>query len=67
MDRQINATSSREHCSVIPHDILARRWGTSITTASNTIKNTLQRGLRYMEGPLNRRFRTRQEQLKTDI
>jgi hypothetical protein len=46
----------------VPHDVLACRWGTSLHTASETIKVTIQRGLRYLEGPLSRRFRRKQKQ-----
>ena len=63
--RFIGATSSTEHRSSIPVDTLARRWGTSINIAKQTLESTFQRGLRYLEGPLSRRFRTRQKQLDT--
>ena len=63
LHRIINATSSTEHRSKIPTDILARRWGTSLATAERTIQQTTQRGLRYLQGTLSRRFRTRQKQL----
>jgi hypothetical protein len=38
--------------------------GTSINNAGETMKVTTQRGLRYLEGPLSQRFRTRQKQLE---
>jgi hypothetical protein len=38
--------------------------GTSLTTAQETIRKTTQRGLRYLQGPITRRFRTRQKQLR---
>jgi Reverse transcriptase (RNA-dependent DNA polymerase) len=62
--RHIHATSSKEHRSGVPPEILARRWGTSVTTAAATLAKTTQRGLRYLQGPLSRRFRTRQKQLQ---
>jgi hypothetical protein len=38
--------------------------GTSIQNAGETMSKTIQRGLRYFEGDLTRRFRTRQKQLE---
>lgn len=61
--KHIHATRSKEHRSSVPMDTLAKRWGIGINTATETIKNTTQRGLRYLEGPLSRRFRIRQKQL----
>ena len=62
--RFISATSSTEHRSSVPVDVLAKRWGTSVATAQQTLKTTLQRGVRYLQGTLSRRFRTRQKQLE---
>jgi hypothetical protein len=60
--RYIGAISSKENRSRVPHNVLAHhRWGTSIHTVSETMKVTTQRGLRYLQGPLTRRFRTRQK------
>ena len=63
-ERMIHATSSTEHRSTVPPNVLAKRWGTSLTIAEQTVKTTWQRGLRYLQGPLTRRFRTRQKQLE---
>jgi hypothetical protein len=41
--------------------------GTSITTASETISKPTQRGLRYLQGPLTRRFLTQQKQLEKSL
>jgi Reverse transcriptase (RNA-dependent DNA polymerase) len=62
-NRFISATSSTVHRTNVPIEILARRWGTSLNTAERTLNQTTQRGLRYLQGPLDRRFRTRQKQL----
>lgn len=62
-NRFISATSSTIHRTNVPIEILAKRWGTSLNTAERTLTQTTQRGLRYLEGPLDRRFRTRQKQL----
>jgi Reverse transcriptase (RNA-dependent DNA polymerase) len=64
--RFIRATSSTTHRSSVPHDVLAKRWGTSMSTVKETVQNTFQRGVRYLQGTLSRRFRTRQKQLSTN-
>jgi hypothetical protein len=51
------------HRTYITVEVLARRWGTSVKTAERTIQQTTQRELRYLQGPLDRRFRTRQKQV----
>ena len=52
------------HPGVQP-DILARRWGTGLGTAKNTIQATTQRGTRTVLHPsLSRRFRTNDRQLR---
>jgi hypothetical protein len=63
LQRSIATTSSKEHRSTVPVETLARRWGTSVHNSVDTLKKTTQRGLRYLEGHLTRRFRTRQKQL----
>eukprot|EP00934_Nitzschia_sp_Nitz4_P002319 Nitzschia sp. Nitz4//scaffold471_size5685//193//5616//NITZ4_009210-RA/size5685-processed-gene-0.1-mRNA-1//1//CDS//3329552692//2319//frame0 len=63
--RIICATSSKERRSSVTHDTLARRWGTSIYMAEQAMKATTQRGIRYMDGNLTQRFRTRQRQLQS--
>jgi hypothetical protein len=60
----VYATSSKDHRSKVEPEVLAHRWGTSLDIASHTLKVTTQRGLRYLEGNLSRRFRTRQAQLR---
>jgi hypothetical protein len=62
-NRFLYATSSTVHRTNVPIEVLARRWGTTLNTAERTLTQTTQRGLRYLEGPLDRRFRTRQKQL----
>lgn len=62
-NRFMSATSSTVHRTNIPVETLAKRWGTSKNTAQRTLNQTTQRGLRYLQGPLDRRFRTRQKQL----
>jgi hypothetical protein len=42
LHRSIAATSSKEHRSNVPIDTLARRWGTSINNAADTLKKTTQ-------------------------
>ena len=43
---------------------LARRWGTSVPIATNTLKMTTQRGTHIVADQLTRRFRTREAQLQ---
>jgi Reverse transcriptase (RNA-dependent DNA polymerase) len=62
--RMIHATSSTEHRCNVPNETLARRWGTSLQTAKETIACTTQQGLRATQGELTRPFRTRQKQLE---
>ena len=63
----IAATSSKERRTTVPATTLARRWGTSVDTATNTLRSTTQRGLRYLQGDITRRFRTRQTQLQNRL
>jgi len=61
----ISGTNSSNRRSTIDAATLACRWGTSITTASNTLACTTTRAVRYFpEDEFTRRFRTRQAQLR---
>jgi len=61
----IGATSSHNRRSTVDMTALARRWGTSIETASNTLTSTTTRAVRfYPADKFSRRFRTRQGQLR---
>ena len=62
--RTVSATSSHTHRSAVTPMDLARRWGTSIPIATNTLKMTTQRGIRLVADQLTRRFRTREAQLQ---
>ena len=61
--RKVYAVSSKLHRSAVTPTELARRWGTSEIIADATLKATTQRGIRQLESPLSRRFRTRQTHL----
>lgn len=65
--RMLGGTSSKMRRNQIPVETLARRWAVSQSTAQQTIRTTTQRGVRYLQGPLTRRFRTRQKQLQTSL
>ena len=68
LDSTIGATSSKIHRSSVDAAELAARWGTSLSTAEQTLlKTTTQRGYRYLHGTLDRRFRTRQTQLRRNL
>ncbi len=56
------ATSNRE-CNQAAED-LASSWGIGIETARKTLKSTTQKGMRHTLYPIERRFRTRQAQLR---
>ena len=58
---------SKHQRSQINTHVLARRWGTSVQVADETRKQTTQRGIRYLGGTLERRFRTRQHQLQSPL
>ena len=49
--------SSARHTDVSPQEV-SERWGISIATATNTLKNTTQKFLRSAVLPLSRRYRT---------
>ena len=46
---------------------LSKRWGVSREIATRTRKVTTQRGIRFLKGNLERRFRTRQKQLERPL
>jgi len=62
--RAVFATSSKEHRSNISPEMLSWRWGTSVDIARCTLRVTTQRGIRNLESPLSRQFRTRQTHLR---
>ena len=66
-DRTLGATSSKTHRSTVDAAVIAARWGTSLGTAEQTLRTTTQRGDRCLHGNLNRRFRTRQTQLRRNL
>ena len=67
IDRTIGATSSKIHRSAVDAAELAARWGTGLNTAAQTLCTMTQRGYRYLHGNLDRRFRTRQNQLRRTL
>jgi hypothetical protein len=62
----VGHTSSSNHRTKVDAATLARRWGTSVHTAENTLKASTTRAVRFFpkDGDLSRRFRTRQGQLR---
>ena len=66
------ATSNREQWSTttsgrgfkVSKEELARRWHTSLNVAARTLTSTTQDGLRYVDGPLERRLKTSQAHLR---
>ena len=62
--RTISVTSSHTHRSAVSPMDLARRWGTSLPIATNTLKMTTRQGIRLVADQLTRRFCTREAQLQ---
>jgi hypothetical protein len=56
-NRAVFATSSHDRRTTVNAVTLARRWGTSVSTASNTLRSTTTRAVRfYPEEEFSRRF-----------
>jgi len=62
--RQVDAVSTDQRASEISDEVLARRWGIGLQTAKRTLRVTTQAGVRRILHPVERRFRTRRNQLK---
>ena len=63
-DRRLCGLSSRDRGPVITKEILAKRWGIGLDTAHKTLSTTTQFGVRKVLHPVERRYRTRQAQLR---
>ncbi len=63
-DITIAATNTSYRNPRITPNLLAERWGIGVHTAEQTLKVTTQKGVRYTLGPIEKRFRTRQAQLR---
>ncbi|MGH3053835.1 MAG: hypothetical protein ACRDL7_02535, partial [Gaiellaceae bacterium] len=62
--RRAMAVASKDHRSRVDSVTLARRWGISDSAAKATLQVTTQRGVRQMQPTTDRRYRTRQAQLR---
>ena len=62
--RQVAAVTSSGQKSSINKEDLARRWGIGLDSAALTLKVTTQKGVRCAIHPLERRYRTKQSQLR---
>ncbi|MGH7974081.1 MAG: hypothetical protein ACREBR_01045, partial [bacterium] len=62
--RIVNATSSMARRSDVDAPTLAKRWGLSQFVGNQTLKATTQRGIRNLLSSIDRRYRTRQSQLR---
>ena len=62
-NRKIYATATSDRHSVLTKEVLAKRWGVSLETASKTLKVTTQNGIRKVVKPLERRFKSFQKHL----
>ena len=54
--RKVKATYSKERRNRVPAESLAKQWGTSLNVAKETVAKTTQRGVCYLQGPLEHRF-----------
>ena len=62
--RTVSARSSHTHHSAVTPMDLARRWGTSLPVATNTLKMMTQRGIHIVVDQLTCHFCTREAQLQ---
>jgi hypothetical protein len=62
--RELLAISSNSKQSVITKEILAQRWFTGLEAAGQTLQATTQEGMRFVEGPIERRLRTSQAHMR---
>ena len=63
-ERQVASISTENRAPEITEEVLAKRWGIGLETAKRTMKVTTQAGVRTIVRPMERRFRTRRNQLK---
>ena len=61
--RHVSSMSTKEKASVLTKEVLARRWGIGMNTASRTMKATTQRGIRTFVHPSDRRIPTKRPYL----
>ena len=62
--RGLQAINTATRHSVITKEILAQRWFTGLESAGRTLQATTQDGMRFVEGPLERRLRTSQAHMR---
>jgi len=62
--REAMATSSGSRASTITKEDLAKRWFIGLDIAARTLDATTKMGMRYVEGPLERRLRTSQAHMR---
>jgi hypothetical protein len=60
----ISMTNTTTRTPRITPELLSQRWGIGLQAAKDTLKVTTQKGIRHISGPLERRLRTRQAQLR---
>jgi hypothetical protein len=62
----ISATGTSTHQSAVTKESLAKKWGIGIQVAAETLQVTTQKGIHNAVHPIQRRYRTKQVQLKYD-
>jgi len=65
--RHPSAMSRNQSSSVVTPEVLAKRWNVGLTTASRILDTTTQYGVRKIENPVQRRFRTSQPYLRYPV
>ena len=63
-ERKISTVSLNEKRSTLTKEELANRWGIGLEAADRTLRVTTQKGIRKVLHPVERRYRTRQNQLR---
>ncbi len=59
----LGVSSNMRH-SVVTKEVLAQRWFMGLDAASQTLQATIQEGMRFTEGPIERRLRTSQAHMR---
>jgi hypothetical protein len=62
--RNTMAVGQSSRATVITEEDLARRWHIGLEAAARTLTATTQLGMRYVDGPLERRLRTSQHHMR---
>jgi hypothetical protein len=62
--RDLHVINSQSRQSIITEECLAQRWFTGLEAAKRTLRATTQEGMRFVDGPIERRLKTSQAHLR---